>query len=671
MLHIQLTRYTGRHRAGWLAFRTTGRFVRSLMSLSVVASVLVSTAVIAAGRDNDQRDAASSEPSTLATYARRIVALEVQPDLSSLSSAAARPLGVSEPKQWPDLDVGEIETGKGLLSTDTYGDRETTATNSETIAPPPTQAVEGAMASSRAPAVPVSGYGLTWSADVEAYEAGAPLTSGVTIPVGYFYVFLSPQNASSVVWETEGGRTYVDTEYPWRERVKLSELGKGEHTITATTSSGVKVSVPFTFGVNSVPAVPSTTTTVAAVTGVAAPSTTVPAPTTTTAAAVVTTTTAAPKSAAAAPAPVPTVLGGVAVFAGDSIQAAVNANPAGAKFVIKSGVHRRQSVQPKDGNVFVGEPGAVLTGENVTEFAFYGSGDNVTITGLVVEKYNNPQQTGAIYSSKGAAGWIVDGNEIRYNNGIGLKAGSGWKVLNNYVHHNTQLGLGGSGSNILVQGNEIAYNNYQKTVNPFWGGGGTKWVKTRNLVVRGNFSHHNHGPGLWTDIDNDGVLYEGNRVEDNYHAGIKHEISYSAVIRNNTLKRNGFGNPNDVKGAGILVANSPNVEVYGNTLVGNSHGIGAVQHDRYGDPADWKSLGEFELKNLYVHDNYIEQPAGQTGFFVAAGPHGDKPLTSWNNRFQNNTYKLGTNPQPFRWQYSLITAAQWKAHGQDTTGTFQ
>jgi len=436
--------------------------------------------------------------------------------------------------------------------------------------------------------------------------------------------------------------------------------------------SGVRtISADIDGGVNSVPAVPSTTTTVAAVTGVAAPSTTVPAPTTTTAAAVVTTTTAAPKSAAAAPAPVPTVLGGVAVFAGDSIQAAVNANPAGAKFVIKSGVHRRQSVQPKDGNVFVGEPGAVLTGENVTEFAFYGSGDNVTITGLVVEKYNNPQQTGAIYSSKGAAGWIVDGNEIRYNNGIGLKAGSGWKVLNNYVHHNTQLGLGGSGSNILVQGNEIAYNNYQKTVNPFWGGGGTKWVKTRNLVVRGNFSHHNHGPGLWTDIDNDGVLYEGNRVEDNYHAGIKHEISYSAVIRNNTLKRNGFGNPNDVKGAGILVANSPNVEVYGNTLVGNSHGIGAVQHDRYGDPADWKSLGEFELKNLYVHDNYIEQPAGQTGFFVAAGPHGDKPLTSWNNRFQNNTYKLGTNPQPFRWQYSLITAAQWKAHGQDTTGTFQ
>ena len=359
------------------------------------------------------------------------------------------------------------------------------------------------------------------------------------------------------------------------------------------------------------------------------------------------------------------------VFPGDSIQAAVDAHPGGTTFVIKAGVHRRQSVKPKDGDVFVGESGAVMTGEDVTEFAFYGSGDDVTITGLVVEKYDNPRQTGAIYNSSGASGWVVDGNEVRYNHGIGIKAGSGWKVINNYVHHNTQLGLGGSGSNILVEGNEIAYNNYEKKVDPYWGGGGAKWVMTRNLIVRGNYSHDNYGPGLWTDIDNDGVLYEGNRVEDNFHAGIKHEISYSAVIRNNTLKRNGFGNPRDIKGAGILIANSPNVEVYGNTLVGNKNGIGVVQHDRYGDPDKWKSLGEFELKNLYVHDNYIEMSSGQTGFFVASGPYGDKPLTSWNNRFAHNTYKIAGNAKPFRWGNDLIGVKEWQSHGQDQDSTFQ
>jgi len=517
-----------------------------------------------------------------------------------------------------------------------------------------TSTTEGVSVTSTSVAVVGSGYSLSWSTQVGDFESGLPFVDGVVVPAGSFYVFLSPQDASSVTWNTDGGvRVYVDDGYPWRERVRLSELGVGGHVISATVNGSVVVSVSFTMGGSGV----TTSTTVP----VSVTSTTVPVSVTSTTAPVSTTSTTAGVS----------VSGGVDVFVGDSLQAAVDAYPAGTTFVIKAGVHRRQSVKPKDGDVFVGEPGAVLTGEDVTEFAFYGSGDDVTITGLVVEKYANPQQTGAIYSSNGATGWVVDGNEVRYNHGIGIKAGSGWKVLNNYVHHNTQLGLGGSGSNILVEGNEIAYNNYEKTVNPFWGGGGTKWVMTRNLVVRNNYSHDNYGPGLWTDIDNDGVLYEGNRVEDNYHAGIKHEISYSAVIRNNTLKRNGFGNPHDVKGAGILIANSPNVEVYGNTLVGNKNGIGAVQHDRYDDPASWKSLGEFELKNLYVHDNYIEMSSGQTGFFVASGPYGDKPLTSWNNRFVRNTYKVSGNAKPFRWGYDLVTIEVWQSHGQDQDGTFR
>jgi parallel beta-helix repeat protein len=364
------------------------------------------------------------------------------------------------------------------------------------------------------------------------------------------------------------------------------------------------------------------------------------------------------------------VAGGVSVSAGDSLQKVVDAHPAGTTFVLGAGVYRRQSVKPKDGDVFVGESGAVLTGEDVTEYAFSGAGDGVVIRGLVVEHYNNPLQSGAISAANGGRDWVVEDSEIRYNHGIGLKAGSGWKVLDNYVHHNGQLGLGGSGSNILVQGNEIAFNNYKKEVRPSWGGGGAKWVLTRNLVVRGNYSHDNYGPGLWTDIDNENVLYEGNRVENNFHAGIKHEISYSAVIRNNTLKGNGFGISNDVKGGGILIANSPNVEVYGNTVVGNNQGIGAVQHDRYDEPAEWKAQGEFELKNLYVHDNYV-QTSGQTGIFVASGPYGDKPLTSWNNRFDHNTYVVAGNSVPFRWGNDKIGIDEWQSHGQDTHSTFQ
>ena len=81
----------------------------------------------------------------------------------------------------------------------------------------------------------------------------------------------------------------------------------------------------------------------------------------------------------------------------------------------------------------------------------------------------------------------------------------------------------------------------------YWEAGGTKFARTRDLVVRRNFVHHNRGPGLWTDIDNVRTLYEANRVEDNGEAGILHEISYAAVIRNNVVRTKTFGTAPSLK----------------------------------------------------------------------------------------------------------------------------
>ena len=50
---------------------------------------------------------------------------------------------------------------------------------------------------------------------------------------------------------------------------------------------------------------------------------------------------------------------------GEDFQAAVDAHPAGTQFLILSGTHRFQSVEPKDGMSFVGQPGAVMTGARV------------------------------------------------------------------------------------------------------------------------------------------------------------------------------------------------------------------------------------------------------------------------------------------------------------------
>jgi parallel beta-helix repeat protein len=248
--------------------------------------------------------------------------------------------------------------------------------------------------------------------------------------------------------------------------------------------------------------------------------------------------------------------------------------------------------------------------------------------------------------------------------GAGLSLGHKMQVLNNNIHHNDQIGVRGSGDGIVFQGNEVAYNN------PSWHYdftgkgrelGGIKFSHTHNLVARGNYVHDNNGAGLWTDIDNIDALYEGNRVERNAAPGIFHEVSYRAVIRNNVVQGNGFARGSSMYGGGILISNSKDVEVYGNTVTGNKMGITANQADRGSG-----KYGVYAVQNLHVHDNTV-QTAGQTGLQSGAAA----AYTSWNNRFRNNTYlSLRSNASPFFWMNSRKTVAQWKAYGHDATGKF-
>jgi parallel beta-helix repeat protein len=449
---------------------------------------------------------------------------------------------------------------------------------------------------------------------------------------------------------------------------------------------------------------------------------------------------------------------GAALQPGDVVQAAVDAHPAGTTFCLAAGIYRLPAtIDPKAGDVFVGAPGAVLSGArvvtdfarsggwwvlpnqtqasapsgdpgvecdsthprcvdnegvfvddqaltavaslsalgpgkfyfdhaghaiyladnptghrveaSVTSLAFYSSHyvTGVQVRGLVIEKFANPASEGAL---TGGAGWVADGNEVRLNHGAGIcmfpnDPGTGnWVVSNNHVHHNGQMGLCGQQVSGLVENNEIDHNNTAG----FWYGweaGGAKWVHTTGLVVRGNYVHDNAGIGLWTDGYNVNTLYEGNRVENNTASGIQQEISYNAIIRNNTVRGNGFGVPNP-DNAGIKINSSPNVEIYGNTLDRNASGVILYQRAASGPPGPG---GPLEISNEYVHDNQIWMSSGYTGLVQTVGD--DSYYTTHNNRFQNNTYLLanltGSN---FYWMDGMRDRNAWVGYGQDTTGSF-
>ena len=363
-----------------------------------------------------------------------------------------------------------------------------------------------------------------------------------------------------------------------------------------------------------------------------------------------------------APPPNPDV--DVVVNPGQSIQNAVNANPAGTVFLLKSGTHSGQQVQPKNGQTFLGEAGTVLDG-NGKAYAFSSGADDVTIRNLTVTDYAPPNQFGAIEPAwKEGHRWLIEDVEVSYSRHVGIKiAGDGMVIRRVYAHHNGQYGIAGPNtSNWLIEDSEISYNN-TGGFDPLNDAGGTKFLTSEGAVFRNNHVHHNYGIGIWFDYNNRNALIENNLVEDNEVAGIHYEISYDGLIRNNTVRRNGDDSTDRFSRSGILVYASSGVEITGNVLSGNDQGITALDDNR-----GTGAYGPFRVTDLWVHDNDVTMQQGATGLGDWTGT-GNIFTTAANNRFDRNTYRISGNSQPF-WHGSRVSESTWKSKGQDPNSTF-
>jgi parallel beta-helix repeat protein len=303
------------------------------------------------------------------------------------------------------------------------------------------------------------------------------------------------------------------------------------------------------------------------------------------------------------------------------------------------------------------DPGESLVELAVTPYAFGGEATEVTIRGLVIEKYASPAQRGAVDVG---TGWRIIGNEIRHNHGAALFSASDSTVSDNYLHHNGQIAIDGGGDGSVYERNEIAFNH----LGDFsfeWGAGGVKFVHTSDLVLRDNFVHHNFGPGLWVDGYNVDTVFEGNRVIDNYDVGIKIEISGSATVRDNLVEGNGFGNQHPPRGAGILIRESGPVEVVGNQLLGNEDAL--VLHQ---DDGRENETGN-HLHDILVHDNDIELDGGFVGYF------GDIPFDAFETAaltFEDNRYTGPRNQSLFLDHGREIDFTQWQEGGRDAGSTY-
>jgi hypothetical protein len=306
-------------------------------------------------------------------------------------------------------------------------------------------------------------------------------------------------------------------------------------------------------------------------------------------------------------------------------------SPANTTFWLRPGRHRLEpdryaQVIPKNGDRYIGAPGAVLDGRKKNQYAFGGSARGVTIRYLTVQGFVAPQNEGVV-NHDSADGWVIEHATIQHNSGAGLMAGSRQRVRASCLRDNGQYGINayeskGRISGLLVEGNEIVGNNtgdWERRRPGCGCTGGVKFWAVDGADVRGNWVHDNRGAGLWADTNNNDFRIEDNVLDANDGPALIYETSYNAVIRNNTIRRNNwvdgrrqadrgdnFPYPtiylSESGGEPRIRARTDKIEIYGNLLENNWSGITLWENaDRFCNSPANTSSGDCTLLVGNVH----------------------------------------------------------------------
>ena len=320
------------------------------------------------------------------------------------------------------------------------------------------------------------------------------------------------------------------------------------------------------------------------------------------------------------------------------------------------------------------DPSRHLIEQAVAPSLIRTTANDVTIANLVLEQAANEAQIAAVESRQVTpramgSGWRIVHNDVRLNHGVGLGIADGAYVSANFVHHQGQLGFGAWGTGSVVTGNEISFNGLAGYSQDWEAGGSKSWQTDRQSITH-NDIHDNLGPGLWSDGGAIHTEYAANRITGNWGAGIQHELSYDATIRDNEISDNGKDHKGWAWEAGIQIQSSGGtglIEITGNAVARNANGIALIDSGSraYESPAPH---GPHVVRNVWVHDNRITMGPGQTT--GAVQDTGDTAIYSRrNNRFEANTYSLtDLGGLHFSWNDTDLDWTDWRALGHDADG---
>jgi hypothetical protein len=340
-----------------------------------------------------------------------------------------------------------------------------------------------------------------------------------------------------------------------------------------------------------------------------------------------------------------------------------------------------------------GQYSQIDPGVNDTYVSPSVSTTGVTIEYLTIENFVPPGGNGAVNVNAGP-GWTITHDTVQDNSpGAGVMVGTDNVLSYNCLTDNGEYGfqtytsedvspLTNGSSNITVTHNEISYNDtYNWEVkDPGCGcSGGGKFWQTDGATVTDNYVHDNANVGLWADTNDNGFTITGNDIASNFGEGLIYEISYNALIENNTFTDNAWGagaaNPGFPTGAIYLsesggdgrvpnAAGIKTITISGNTFTDNWSGVVLWENsNRFCGSPDNTSSGDCTLVDPSVYNlNTCVQANLQT-----ATPSGDPDYYD-NCRWK--TQNVAVTGNTFNMTPSAVPGCQGSTNGCGENGIF-
>jgi hypothetical protein len=212
---------------------------------------------------------------------------------------------------------------------------------------------------------------------------------------------------------------------------------------------------------------------------------------------------------------------------------------------------------------------------------------NIVLRSLVFKHANSPLNTNAVYFGS-SSHVLIEDCRFGSNNwgGIGLGNSQNVTVRRSVANYNGGIGMGAAfGKNFLFEDSETSLNNWRGVRAGYtgWSVAGLKHLFIHDAVYRRHKALDNKTVGFWLDSDSSNILIDSAFLHRNLMFGLFIEANQGPItVRMSTICHN--------QGAGILVNNSRDVTLEGNTLYRNKR----TQILAEGSPPDGRLVTNWE-----------------------------------------------------------------------------